>query len=185
MVLDEYKSKRNFNISPEPKGDIKEDRKDSSTICELGEQGCASETGVSRASQAESEAIGSRERSESAIFVIHEHHASHLHWDLRLEMDGVLKSWAVPKEPPLVEGIKRLAIQVEDHPLEYASFEGTIPEGSYGAGKVTIFDKGEFFLKEKTDKKIEFELKGKKLNGKYVLIKFKEEKQWLFFKIKS
>ena len=121
------------------------------------------------------------------IFVIHEHHASHLHWDLRLEIGGVLKSWAVPKQPPRTTGIKRLAIQVEDHPRSYANFEGEIPEGQYGAGKVKIWDKGKFHLIEKTKNKIEFERSGLKLKGKYALIKTnygnKPEKSWLFMKI--
>lgn len=121
------------------------------------------------------------------IFVIHKHHASHLHWDLRLEMNGVLKSWAVPKEPPKTKGVKRLAILVEDHPLQYASFEGTIPEGNYGAGKVEIWDRGFYELLEKDEKKIEIKFHGKKLKGKYVLIKThygnKPEKSWLFFKV--
>ena len=118
-------------------------------------------------------------------------------------MDGVLKSWAIPKSPPLTKENKRLAIQVEDHPLAYANFEGIIPEGNYGAGKVIIWDKGIYELKNKTSTpkgvprnifkkmftkgKIEFELKGKKLNGKYVLVKTnygsKPEKSWLLFKI--
>lgn len=123
------------------------------------------------------------------IFVIHEHHASHLHWDLRLEMDGVLVSWAVPKSPEDLEkkGIKRLAIRVEDHPLEYANFKGTIPEGNYGAGKVEIWDKGTYTIKSKDERKIEFELNGKKLKGNFVLIKTgyraKPEKSWLWFKV--
>jgi len=131
---------------------------------------------------------GTRKKSaEKKIFVIHKHHASHLHWDLRLEMSGVLRSWAVPKEPPKEKGTKRLAILVEDHPLQYATFEGVIPEGNYGAGKVEIWDRGFFELLEKDEKKIEIKFHGKKLKGKYVLIKThygnKPEKSWLFFKV--
>lgn len=118
------------------------------------------------------------------IFVVHEHWASTHHFDLRLEINKVLKSWAIPKKPPLKKGIKRLAIQVEDHALSYADFEGIIPEGFYGAGKVKIWDKGSYELIEKTDKKIVFMLKGKKLKGKYCLIKFKNKK-WLFFKVEK
>jgi DNA ligase D-like protein (predicted 3'-phosphoesterase) len=120
-------------------------------------------------------------------FVIHEHWASHHHHDLRLEIDGVLKSWAVPKEPPKETGIKRLAIQVEDHKLSYIDFEGEIPENHYGAGQVKIWDNGNFNLIENTKKKIEFELDGKVLKGKYVLIKvdygINPEKNWLFMKL--
>ena len=125
--------------------------------------------------------------SSKNIFVVHEHFASHHHFDLRLEMNGVLKSWAIPKSPPLTKENKRLAIQVEDHPLAYANFHGVIPEGNYGAGKVIIWDKGKYNLIEKTSKKIEFVLHGKKLKGDYVLIRTnygsKPEKSWLFFKI--
>lgn len=126
-------------------------------------------------------------KSSKKIFVVHEHHASHLHWDLRLEMNGVLKSWAVPKSPPTKKGIKRLAIQVEDHPLSYAKFEGEIPEGNYGAGKVEIWDNGTYEPVEKNPKKIEFKLYGKKLQGNFVLIKTnygnKPEKSWLWMKV--
>src|SRR3972149_4254922 len=104
------------------------------------------------------------------IFVVHEHHATHLHWDLRLEIGGLLKSWALPKTPPRTAGIKRLAIQVEDHVRSYANFEGEIPEGQYGAGKVIIWDRGKFHLIEKSDTKFLFELKGLKLKGQYVLV---------------
>ena len=96
------------------------------------------------------------------LFVIQKHHARNLHWDSRLEMDGVLKSWAVPKEPPTESGIKRLAIQVEDHDLDYADFEGEIPEGEYGAGTVEIWDKGMYSLMDRKPKKIMFELHGEK-----------------------
>jgi len=120
------------------------------------------------------------------IFVIHKHYATRLHWDLRLEMDGVLKSWAVPKEPPQKSGIKRLAMQVEDHDLDYADFEGEIPEDEYGAGKVEIWDTGEYDLLEKYDNRLKFKLLGKKLKGIYVLFKFPKagENGWLFFKVK-
>ena len=120
------------------------------------------------------------------IFVVHGHHATHLHWDLRLEMEGVLKSWAVPKKPPLKTGMKRLAIQVDDHDLSYADFEGEIPEGQYGAGKVLIWDNGTYELAESTKDEIVADFKGKKLKGKYALIRFKKagERNWLFFKEK-
>jgi DNA ligase D-like protein (predicted 3'-phosphoesterase) len=120
------------------------------------------------------------------IFVVHEHDASHLHYDLRLLIGGVLRSWAVPKEPPEKGGVKRLAIQTEDHPLEYADFEGIIPEGMYGAGTVRIWDKGEFILEKDDGNELLFELKGRKLVGKYALIKtkFRGKDSWLFFKRK-
>ena len=123
--------------------------------------------------------------TKKLIYVIQEHHASHLHWDLRLEFDNVLKSWAIPKIPPTEKNVKRLAIQVEDHPIEYAKFHGIIPEGNYGAGEVKIWDNGFYKLIEKNSKKIIFEIHGKKLKGKYCLIKtnYENKKSWLFFKI--
>ena len=121
----------------------------------------------------------------SGRFVIQKHYARHLHYDFRLEMDGVLKSWAVPKEPPTESGVKGLAVQVEDHDFSYIDFEGTIPEGMYGAGKVEIWDKGTYTLKHRSKDKIQFILHGEKLSGDYVLIRFRGDKNWLFFKKKK
>jgi bifunctional non-homologous end joining protein LigD len=103
---------------------------------------------------------------------------------LRLENGGVLKSWAVPKGIPEDSDQKRLAVETEDHPLEYADFEGTIPRGQYGAGTVTIWDKGVYELKAWNEKMIEFTLKGQKLRGRYVLVRLKKagEKTWLLLR---
>ncbi len=120
-------------------------------------------------------------------FVVHEHHARKLHWDLRLEMDGVLKSWALPKVPPITPGGKRLAIQVEDHILEYLDFEGEIPPGCYGAGKVLIWDSGTYELVERSWNKISVVFHGSKLNGRYTLIRAKlagKDENWLLIKNK-
>lgn len=126
-------------------------------------------------------------KTKKKIFVVQKHDASHLHYDFRLEMNRVLKSWAVPKEPPTTKKVKRLAIQVEDHPLEYAKFEGEILEGNYGAGKVKIWDNGTYELIKKEPKEIEVKLNGKKMKGIYVLIKThygsKPEKSWLLMRV--
>jgi len=120
------------------------------------------------------------------VYVIQEHHAKRLHWDLRFEVDDALKSWALPKNPPQKEGEKRLAVSVPDHPIEYALFDGEIPEGNYGAGKVKIWDKGTFELLEQNKKKLIINIKGEKLKGRYCLLHFKPaEKNWLFFKLKK
>jgi DNA ligase D-like protein (predicted 3'-phosphoesterase) len=118
------------------------------------------------------------------IYVIQEHHASRLHYDLRLEMDGALKSWALPKEPVNKPAIKRLAIAVEDHELGYETFEGVIPDGVYGAGKVTIWDRGRYDLEKMTEKEILLSIDGNKLNGYFALVKIPDKKndKWLFFK---
>ncbi len=119
------------------------------------------------------------------IFVIQEHHATTNHWDFRLEMNEVLKSWAITKIPPRKKGIKRLAIQTPDHDLSYASFEGKINEG-YGKGSVKIWDNGTYDLESEEKNKIVFALHGKKLNGKYILIKTgygRNKNGWLFFKV--
>jgi DNA ligase D-like protein (predicted 3'-phosphoesterase) len=117
------------------------------------------------------------------VFVVHEHWAKQHHFDFRLEIDGVLKSWAVPKGVPVTSGIKHLAMQVDDHDLEYGSFEGTIPQEHYGAGKVEIWDKGDFTLDERTPTLIRFTLRGAKLQGEYALVLMRGGKrQWLLLK---
>ena len=119
-------------------------------------------------------------------FVIQEHHARKFHYDFRLEMEGVLKSWAVPKVPPKKADLRRLAIQVEDHGLDYIDFEGEIEEGSYGAGRVKIWDLGTYDIESRKESKIVFCLHGKKLTGRYTLVKMKwGENQWLLFKTKK
>ena len=115
-------------------------------------------------------------------FVVQEHHASHLHDDFRLEMDGVLRSWAVPKGPPEEPGVRCLAVAVEDHPLSSIAFEGTIPPGQYGAGTVQIWDRGTHVLEEKKPAELRFELHGVRLHGPYSLIRMRPEgKNWLLF----
>ncbi len=117
-------------------------------------------------------------------FVVQEHHAHKLHYDLRLERDGVLKSWAVPKGIPEAPGEKHLAVAVEDHPLEYVSFEGEIPKGEYGAGTVSIWDSGIYETKHWDDAKIEVMLHGRRLDGAYVLVQFRRagKNDWLLFR---
>jgi bifunctional non-homologous end joining protein LigD len=145
-MLEGYRSKRNFGLTPEPPGEVHDNQK--------------------------------------SRFVIQEHHASHLHYDFRLEMDGVLRSWAVPKGPPEKTGIRHLAVQVEDHPVEYIKFEGTIPEGQYGAGTVRIWDHGTYNLEESEPGKLRFTLCGTKLRGRYALVRIeKRPRDWLLIKL--
>ena len=123
-------------------------------------------------------------------FVVHEHHATRLHYDFRLEIAGFLKSWAIPKGPSMNPSDKRLAVMVDDHPLEYGEFEGMIPEGHYGAGAVLIWDSGEFQPGEDPESdlkkgRLSFTLKGKKLKGAFSLILMKGRgsgKDWLLIK---
>jgi len=131
------------------------------------------------------------------IFVIHKHDARNLHYDLRLEVNGVLKSWAVPKGPSLDPGVKRLAVATEDHPLEYAYFEGVIPEGEYGAGAVIVWDKGTYINVTGKGKKCYdmseaiaqghavVWLDGKKIRGGFALNRFRRgrQEQWLLIKL--
>jgi bifunctional non-homologous end joining protein LigD len=122
------------------------------------------------------------------LFVVHLHDATRLHYDLRLEMEGVLRSWAVPKGPSYNTADKRLAVHVEDHPLEYGDFEGLIPKGNYGAGAVIVWDRGEWIsigdpLEGLAHGKLLFELRGYKLRGLWTLVKLKKaEKEWLLIK---
>jgi bifunctional non-homologous end joining protein LigD len=126
------------------------------------------------------------EKKEKQIFVIQEHHARALHYDLRLEKGGVLKSWAVPKGIPESDE-KRLAVETEDHPYEYGSFEGVIPKGQYGAGTVKIWDKGHYQTKVWEKDKIEVTFDGQRLKGRYILVRLKRagDKDWLLLKGKK
>jgi bifunctional non-homologous end joining protein LigD len=139
---------------------------------------------------------GKVERGQKHRFVVQKHRASRLHYDFRLEMDGVLKSWAVPKGPSLDPGDKRLAMQVEDHPVSYFHFEGKIPEGNYGAGTVMVWDTGtwqplgdEHAMLSKGD--LKFQLNGEKLKGEFVLAKMRSRRpgskgtEWLLIKKKD
>lgn len=150
-----------------------------------------------------SEPEGKADTQSGFRFVVQRHHASHLHYDFRLELGGVLKSWAVPKGPSLDPKDKRLAMMVEDHPVSYIDFEGDIPKGNYGAGHVTVWDKGKFFPVDKDHEKLtekqalsalhkgelKFSLKGKKLKGEFVLVQLKSDTKnnnsWLLIKHKD
>jgi bifunctional non-homologous end joining protein LigD len=159
MTLDRYRDKRKFEITPEPSG--------------LNDS-----------------------KSRGQRFVVQEHFASHHHFDFRLELPAdfltadnpsepiVLKSWAIPKGISDEKGVKRLAVLVEDHPVDYISFEGTIPEGSYGAGTVSIWDEGTFEVVHKKPGSLKFTLHGKKLSGDFHLVHTKRGKgnEWLIFK---
>ena len=134
------------------------------------------------------EPVGAIAGGDGALFVVHKHAARRLHYDLRLEMSGVLESWAVPKGPSMNPADKRLAVKVEDHPIEYGDFEGVIPEGNYGAGAVIVWDRGVWVpiedVKEGFEKgKLLFDLRGYKLRGRWTLVKIKKsDKDWLLIK---
>jgi len=115
-------------------------------------------------------------------FVVHRHHASHLHYDLRLEQEGVLKSWAVPRGLPPHPGIKRLAVQTEDHPMKYLTFNGTIPKGQYGGGDMWIYALGKYQITKEKKDGFYFRLNSKEVNGEYRIYKIKE-KEWLFERV--
>jgi len=142
---------------------------------------------------------GARKAAGKLAYVIQKHAASHLHFDLRLELDGVMKSWAVPKGPSLDPSVKRLAMEVEDHPIEYNKFEGTIPQGEYGGGTVMVWDRGSYTYggSDEVDPveglrrgyakgDFKFELRGKRLHGSWVLVRTRrgdpKRAQWLLIK---
>src|SRR5437867_4832978 len=135
------------------------------------------------------EPFGSRGRGGRPIFVVQRHQARSLHYDFRLERDGVLASWAVPKGVPLEPGDQRLAVHVEDHPFDYATFEGEIPKGQYGAGTVEIWDRGTYELvEEKRDGGLTVRLHGKRLDGTWALVPAHlsgQEKNWLILRKKE
>jgi len=158
-ALKEYVSKRDFKQTAEPRGKV-------------------------------------TRKTKGLRFVVQRHEASRLHYDFRLELDGVLKSWAVPKGPSMNPADKRLAVQVEDHPVEYITFHGEIPKGNYGAGTVEIWDKGSYepvdgkqqpithrkALENLAKGELKLVLKGGKLNGGFVLVQLKDDKNWLLIK---
>jgi bifunctional non-homologous end joining protein LigD len=156
--LQRYQAKRRFDRTPEPRGDV------------------------------------ARGRSAARLrFVVQKHAASTLHYDFRLEMDGVLKSWAVTKEPADDTAVKRLAVRTEDHPVEYADFEGDIPEREYGAGHVDLWDQGTWVPEEAPltslrRGKLKFELKGRRMKGRWTLIRMgnastRKKDLWLLMKL--
>src|SRR6201987_4666036 len=132
------------------------------------------------------EPFGGRRRARRPIFVVQRHDARRLHYDFRLERDGVLASWAVPKGVPLEPGVRALAVHVEDHPLDYAGFEGELPKGQYGAGTVEIWDSGTYeLLEEKKDGALAVHLHGKRLEAVWTLGPAHldgDEKNWLLLK---
>src|SRR5215470_6950929 len=189
--LEEYRKKRKFDRTPEPSGDelqreiaAKQPRK----RILGGPQTSGEEDARWKASVKAKPA--SREHGDT--FVVQKHSATRLHYDFRLAVDGVLKSWAVPKGPSLNPEDKRLAVETEDHPLDYAGFEGKIPEGNYGAGTVMVWDRGTFSvigdadaLKQIERGEIKFHLNGEKLRGSFVLVKLKhggKKNEWLMIK---
>src|SRR6476661_1886347 len=132
-------------------------------------------------------------RKRGSAFVIQKHDATRLHYDLRLELDGVMKSWAVTRGPSLVPGEKRLAVHVEDHPIEYNTFEGTIPKGQYGGGTVMIWDRGRWYPEGDVEKgyrqgRLTFRLDGEKLDGRWHLVRMhprtgERQDPWLLIKV--
>ena len=167
--LTEYRKKRDFTKTPEPSGG-----------------------GI--AARKKAAASSPKKRAPKLQFVVQKHAASHLHFDFRLELDGVMKSWAVPKGPSYDPTVRRLAMEVEDHPIEYNSFEGTIPQSEYGGGTVMLWDRGTYEAEDGGGVEslregyargdLKFVLHGKRLRGSWVLVRMKRpgRPQWLLIK---
>ena len=182
--LEEYRRKRRFDRTPEPPGAVQQPPEPPSATKRLPNPKLAVLEGPATSGLA-----------TENVFVVQKHAATRLHYDFRLALDGTLKSWAVPKGPSLSTSDKRLAVQTEDHPLEYGGFEGKIPEGSYGAGTVMVWDRGSFLVEgslgaerqlQKGD--LKFILNGEKLRGSFVLVKLKHSEkgnEWLLIKHKD
>lgn len=162
MGLETYRKKRNFSRTPEPSGEL------------------------SPGFYADVERIVAVPPTGHPLYMVHDHHSRNHHHDLRLEFNGVLRSWAIPKLiDPADLHARKLAVRTEDHPLAYGYWEGVIPEGEYGAGKSMIWDTGTFRCLEEGKDKLIVEIAGKKLKGTFVLIHFRpQERNWLFFKKK-
>src|SRR5258708_12421061 len=187
--LEEYRRKRRFDRTPEPSGESapvadKDQDKPSPT---------AKRTRLPKPKLRQLEVRPGAEHGDTCV--VHKHRATRLHYDFRLAIDGTLKSWAVPKGPSQSHADKRLAVHVEDHPLEYGGFEGKIPEGNYGAGTVMVWDRGTYAVEGNLDARkqleqgeIKFSLNGEKLRGSFVLVKLKQSEkgnEWLMIKHKA
>src|SRR5262245_31225175 len=191
--LEEYRRKRKFDRTPEPSGDLPQ--ADAPKQPRRKILGAAQTSGEEDARWKASVRAKPVSREHGDTFVVQKHSATRLHYDFRLAVDGVLKSWAVPKGPSLNPDDKRLAVATEDHPLDYAGFEGKIPEGNYGAGTVMVWDRGTFSaigdvdaLKQIERGEIKFHLNGEKLRGSFVLVKLKhgeKKNEWLMIKHKD
>src|SRR6266851_5144262 len=184
--LEEYQRKRRFDRTPEPSG---APESVAGKVQDMPSP-AAKRTRLPKPKLPQLEVRPGAEHGDT--FVVQKHRATRLHYDFRLAIDGTLKSWAVPKGPSQSHADKRLAVQTEDHPLEYGGFEGKIPEGSYGAGTVMVWDRGTFAVEGALDAvqqlqrgEIKFSLNGEKLRGSFVLVKLKQSEkgnEWLMIK---
>lgn len=198
--LEEYRRKRRFDRTPEPSGEeapgreiLRLPRQAGSAQDDVNKSGMRRRLPAPKLPHLEPRAGGNVEHGDT--FVVQKHRATRLHYDFRLAIDGTLKSWAVPKGPSQSHADKRLAVMTEDHPLDYAAFEGSIPEGNYGAGTVMVWDRGTFHLEGNGDAlqqlargEIKFSLNGEKLRGSFVLVKLKRSEkgnEWLLIKHKD